>query len=61
MLRHVMSIRVLEERFEMNDMSCPWCEADLVLRVISDEQTCAECGTSWSYEDETADELPLAA
>jgi ribosomal protein L37AE/L43A len=56
-----MSIRVLEERFEMNDMSCPWCEADLVLRVISDEQTCAECGTSWSFEDETAEELPLAA
>lgn len=61
MLRHAMSIRITEESFEMNDTSCPWCEADLVLRVIDDEQTCPECGTTWSYEDEHAVELPLAA
>ena len=56
-----MSIRVMEERFEMNDTSCPWCEADLVLYLVGDEQTCTECGTTWSYEDEPAIELPLAA
>ena len=61
MLRRVISIRVMEESFEMNDMSCPWCEAHLVLRLVEDEQTCPECGTTWSYEDEPADELPLAA
>jgi ribosomal protein L37AE/L43A len=61
MLRHAMSIRELKERSEMNDSNCPWCEADLVLRVVSDVQSCQECGTTWSYEDEIADELPLAA
>ena len=45
----------------MNDTTCPWCEADLVLRVAEDEQTCAECGTTWLYEDEPEVELPLAA
>jgi Zn-finger nucleic acid-binding protein len=46
----------------MSDMSCPWCEADLVLRVVDDEQTCPECGTTWSYEDEAAEiELLIAA
>jgi hypothetical protein len=61
MLRHAMSIRVVEERYEMNDMSCPWCEADFWPRAVGDEQTCSECGTTWSYEDEAADDLPLAA
>ena len=45
----------------MSDACCPWCEADLVLRLVSDEQTCPECGTTWSYEDEATEELPLAA
>jgi len=45
----------------MNDTTCPWCETDLVLHLVSDEQTCAECGTTWSYEDEEVDALPLAA
>jgi predicted RNA-binding Zn-ribbon protein involved in translation (DUF1610 family) len=56
-----MTIRVMEESFEMNEMSCPWCEADIVLRVVADEQSCPECGTTWTYEDEPAVELPLAA
>jgi len=60
-LRRVISIRFLEEPFEMNDINCPWCEADLALHVVSDEQTCSQCGTRWSYEDEPADELPIAA
>jgi predicted RNA-binding Zn-ribbon protein involved in translation (DUF1610 family) len=60
-LRHAMSIRVMEESFEMNEMSCPWCEADIVLRVVADEQSCPECGTTWTYEDEPAVMLPLAA
>jgi hypothetical protein len=47
---------------EMNDTTCPWCEAELVLRVVGDEQSCPECGTTWSYEDEVSEvELPLAA
>jgi hypothetical protein len=46
----------------VNDMTCPWCEADLVLRVVADEQSCPECGTTWSYEeDEEAQDLALAA
>lgn len=45
----------------MNDVTCPWCETDLVLRVVGDEQTCPECGTTWSYEDDEAGELALAA
>jgi len=46
----------------MNDTTCPWCEAELVLRVVGDEQSCPECGTTWSYEDERdVDELLLAA
>lgn len=46
----------------MNDTTCPWCEAELVLRVTGAEQSCPECGTTWSYEDETETaDLPLAA
>ena len=45
----------------MNDSQCPWCEAELMLRVVDDEQTCPECLTRWSYEDETDVELALAA
>jgi hypothetical protein len=56
-----MNIRVTEDR-SMNEVCCPWCEADLVLHVVGDEQTCAECGTTWSYEDEDESQaLPLAA
>ena len=36
----------------MNDLRCPWCETDLILHLVSDEQTCPECGTTWSYEEE---------
>src|SRR3954471_14291128 len=60
-LRHVMSIRVPEECVEMNDINCPWCEADLALHFAGDEQTCSQCATRWSYEEEQVDELPLAA
>jgi len=50
------------EEVAMNDTTCPWCEAELVLRVVGDEQSCPECGTTWSYEDERdVDELLLAA
>ena len=50
------------EEDAMNDTTCPWCEAELVLRVVGDEQSCPECGTTWSYEDERdVDELLLAA
>jgi ribosomal protein L37AE/L43A len=45
----------------VNDITCPWCEAELVLRVATDEQSCPECGTTWSYEDEDVEELALAA
>jgi hypothetical protein len=38
----------------MNELSCPWCETELMLCVVGDEQTCPECGTTWSYEDEDA-------
>ena len=27
-------------KLEVNDTTCPWCETDLVLRVVGDEQTC---------------------
>ena len=46
----------------MNDnLSCPWCETDPILRIVADEQTCPECGTTWMYEDEPGIDLPLAA
>jgi hypothetical protein len=45
----------------MNDTTCPWCETELVLHLVGDEQTCGDCGTTWFYEDEEADELALAA
>ena len=57
-----MGIRISEDRAMVDDMSCPWCETELVLRVVADEQTCPECGTRWMYEDEeAASELPMAA
>jgi hypothetical protein len=51
----------LELEAKMNDVTCPWCETELVLRLIGEEQTCVECGTSWTYEDNEEIELPLAA
>jgi len=45
----------------MNDTTCPWCEAELVLRVVGEEQSCPECGTTWSYEDETEVDAHLLA
>ena len=59
-VRRAMSKQV-ELEVEMNDVSCPWCEAELVLRLVGDDQTCAECGTTWSYEDDEMVQLPLAA
>ena len=43
----------------MNDVMCPWCEADLVLEVAEEQdgQTCPECLTAWSYVDEPEFEL----
>ena len=47
------------------DQSCPWCEAKLSveLRVVTDDdsQTCPECLTTWTFEDEPVYELALAA
>jgi hypothetical protein len=51
----------IELETRMNDVTCPWCETELVLRLIGEEQTCVECGTSWTYEDDEKIELPLAA
>lgn len=49
----------------MVEQQCPWCEASLriELRVVKDDdaQTCPECLTTWSFEDEPAYELTLAA
>jgi predicted RNA-binding Zn-ribbon protein involved in translation (DUF1610 family) len=59
-LRRAMS-KQIETETEMNDHSCPWCEADLILHLLSDEQTCPECGTTWSYDEDETGELPLAA
>jgi len=54
-------VKQIAEEDAVNDISCPWCEADLMLRVVADEQTCPECGTTWSYEDDAEDSLPIAA
>ncbi len=51
----------IQQEANMNDVACPWCEAELVLKVVGDEQTCDECGTTWSYEDEERSDLALAA
>jgi len=49
----------------MVEQTCPWCEARLKveLRVVTDDEvnTCPECLTTWSLEDEPAVELALAA
>ena len=49
----------------MVEQQCPWCEARLrvELRVVvdADAQTCPECLTTWSLEDEPEVELALAA
>ena len=50
---------------EVIEQTCPWCEASLKveLRVITDDEsnTCPECLTTWSLEDEPVVELALAA
>ncbi|HEY7024910.1 MAG TPA: hypothetical protein VH371_08125 [Candidatus Limnocylindrales bacterium] len=51
----------IELEAEMNDATCPWCEADLMLQLVDEDQTCDECGTTWSYEDDGSESLPLAA
>jgi ribosomal protein L37AE/L43A len=53
--------KTFELEVTMNDTTCPWCETELVLRLVGDEQTCRECGTTWSYEDGIEEALPLAA
>ena len=59
-VRLAMSAEQVEDHMKMNDTTCPWCETDLVLRLAADEQTCPECGTTWSYEEQE-EELALAA
>jgi len=51
----------IELEAKMNDLVCPWCETELVLRLIGEEQTCLECGTTWSYDEDAEAELALAA
>ena len=50
---------------EVVEQKCPWCEAKLKveLRVVTDEDvnTCSECLTTWSFEDEPDVVLALAA
>ena len=60
-VRVAMSTQPVEDQMKVNDTTCPWCEADLVLRRTADEQTCPECGTTWSYEEEREEEFALAA
>ena len=60
-LRVAMSAEPVEDQSKMNGSTCPWCETNLVLRLTADEQTCPECGTTWSYEEEQEEELELAA
>ena len=49
----------------MVEQKCPWCEATLrvELRVVTDDeaQTCPDCLTTWSLEEEPEVELALAA
>ncbi len=48
----------------MIEMPCPWCAAELRVAFDrqTDEQTCPECLTRWSYEDAPAEaELAIAA
>jgi hypothetical protein len=45
----------------MVELSCPWCEAILLVEhELAAEHTCSECLTTWSYEDVPVD-VPLAA
>jgi hypothetical protein len=49
----------------MAQQTCPWCEASIKveLRVVTDDdaQTCPECLTTWSFDEEPQVELGLAA
>ena len=46
----------------MNDLTCPWCEANLEIAAQeAAEQQCPECLTTWCYEEEADVDLPLAA
>jgi hypothetical protein len=56
-----MVVRVQKEQAMTAEMICPWCATELVLRDDDQEQTCVECLTTWSYEDESETQLLLAA
>ena len=47
----------------MVEIECLWCESVLRMDVrhADDEVTCPECLSRWTYEDEPAQELALAA
>jgi hypothetical protein len=46
----------------MFDITCPWCETDLVMSAQPrDEDQCPECLTTWRCEEEDFVELALAA
>jgi len=40
---------------------CPWCEAEIEPAFDAAGQTCAECLTTWKYEDLPEADLALAA
>jgi hypothetical protein len=46
----------------MVDISCPWCEEQLLeLEPAADEQSCPACLTSWSYVEEPVTGMAVAA
>jgi transcription elongation factor Elf1 len=50
----------------MVTITCPWCDEDELYAWLELAQpeaafTCAECGTSIRFEEETAEGLELAA
>ena len=45
----------------MVEVSCPWCESDVLVGVQQwQDGQCPECLTTWTYEDDEV-ELALAA
>ena len=46
----------------MSDIECPWCGVELpVVALESAAGSCAECMTTWTYEDADEFDLALAA
>ena len=47
----------------MAQVTCPWCEVELMTAVLErDQGECPECLTSWRFEDDEPEvDLALAA